>query len=171
MKTVIQTGVRFIFFLLVQVLILNHVEVGGGSLIMIYPLFVFLLPVEMNIFLLMTLAFALGISIDALSDTFGLHASSLVTMAYFRPILLKTFAPRDGYEQIPESNVHALGFYWFLRVFGILILIHHLWFFMLELFKLNDVVFALQKTAISAPMSFMICLLLQYLFIGKSKDT
>jgi hypothetical protein len=161
---------RFVGFFLIQVLILNQIEIGFGIQIMIYPLFILLLPVEMNVFTLMLVAFGLGIFIDSMSNTYGLHASSLLTMAYFRPVIFKLFAPRDGYDALLETNLFNMGNMWFLKTFGILILIHHFWFFLFEMFKLNELLFVLQKTGLSAVVSFLICILLQYLFIRKPKE-
>ncbi|NRA11485.1 MAG: hypothetical protein HRT57_05990 [Crocinitomicaceae bacterium] len=158
---------RFFLFFLVQVLVLNQIELGMGIQIMIYPLFILLLPVDMNVFSLMLVSFALGLCIDALSNTFGLHASSLLAVAYFRPIIFKLFAPRDGYDILFEPNIFTLGTVWFLKTFGLLIVIHHFWFFMLEMFKLNEIIFVLQKTGLSLVVSILICILLQYLFLRK----
>jgi hypothetical protein len=149
------------------VVVLNQVELGAGTLIMIYPLFIVLLPVDTNVFLLLILAFALGISIDAMSNTYGLHASSLVLLAYFRPIILQAFAPRDGYEIDLEPNVHVMGYRWFFRTFGVLLLIHHFWFFLIELFRFDEILYVLQKTVLSFPLSFALCVLLQFLIIRK----
>ncbi|MFT5777394.1 MAG: hypothetical protein ACI837_000326 [Crocinitomicaceae bacterium] len=171
MNDTIKHGARFVFFVLIQVLILNQVELGGGTQIMIYPLFVLLLPVDISVFALLLLSFALGISIDAMSNTYGLHASSLLIVAYLRPVIFKLFAPRDGYDQVPETNIHNMGYQWFIRCFGLLLLIHHTWFFMLELFKLDEIGYLIQKISFSLPMSFVICILLQYLFIRKPKES
>lgn len=161
---------RFFLFFLVQVLVLNQIELGMGIQIMIYPLFILLLPVDMSVFSLMLISFALGLSIDALSNTFGLHASSLLAVAYFRPMIYKLFAPRDGYDILMETNIFTLGTAWFIKTFGLLIIIHHFWFFMLEMFKLNEIVFVLQKTGLSVVVSTLICILLQYLFLRKKRS-
>ncbi len=161
----------FVFFVLVQVLILNNIELGAGTQIMIYPLFVLLLPVGMNVFLLLFLSFLLGLSIDAMSNTYGLHASALLVVAFVRPMIFKLTSPRDGYEQIYSANIYVMGVPWMVKTLGLLILIHHFWFFLLELFKLSEVLYLLQKTLLSLPMSFVICILLQYLFIKKPKAT
>ncbi|MCH2225179.1 MAG: hypothetical protein MK066_10460 [Crocinitomicaceae bacterium] len=171
MNTILSHGLRFGFFLLVQVLILNQIEIGVGTQLMIYPLFIALLPVEMNTFVSLSFAFTLGVSIDAMSNTYGLHTSSLLVFAYLKPIVYSAFAPRDGYDQVSETNIHEMGLSWFLRSFGLLLLIHHLWFFTLEMFKLNEILFVLQKTILSVIMSFIVCILLQYLFIRKPKET
>src|SRR3989338_8399820 len=83
--------------------------------------------------------------LDALSNTFGLHASSALIFAYFRPVIFKLFAPRDGYENTEESNIYTMGTRWFIYAFGLLLLIHHTWFFLIEIFKLNEILLLLRK--------------------------
>lgn len=170
MNAIVTHIVRFLFFVSIQVLVLNQLEIGLGIQLMVYPLYILLLPVEMNVFTLMLLAFALGLSVDSVSDTYGLHASSLLAFAFFRPTFFKMFAPRDGYDHLLETNIFNMGFSWFIRVFGILLLIHHFWFFTLEMFKWNEILMVLQKTILSTIVSFLICILLQYLFIRNKKD-
>jgi hypothetical protein len=169
MKGVLLHIIRFFFILLLQVLVLNQLEIGFGIQIFIYPLFIFLLPVEIGVFPLMFIAFVLGMGIDSMSDTYGLHSSSLLAFAYLRPAILKLFAPRDGYDALLETNVSNMGFNWFVKTFGLLLLIHHFWFFLLELFKINEILLVLQKTFISGTVSFLMCILLQYLFIRNNK--
>lgn len=168
MNQIVINIVRFFAFLIIQVLVLNQIEIGFGIQLMVYPLFILLLPVEMGILLLLLLAFTLGILIDAMSNTYGLHTSSLLVFAYFRPLIFKISAPRDGYDPLMETNLHTMGYKWFIKTFGTLLLIHHFWFFLLEMFKLNELGFVLQKTALSVVLSFLLCLLFQYLFMNKS---
>lgn len=165
MNLIIQIGLRFLLLLLLQVLVLNQIEIGFGIQLMIYPLFIVLLPVETGVFWLMGAAFTMGLIIDAMSNTFGLHTSSLLVVAYARPMIFKLFAPRDGYDPSISINLFTMGTSWFIRSYGILLLIHHFWFFMLEMFKLNEITFVLQKTLLSAPLSFVLAVILQYLFI------
>lgn len=167
--SIIQHIVRFILIFIIQVLILNQIEIGYGIQLMIYPLFIFLLPVEMNVFYLMLLAFGLGGFIDIFSNTFGMHASSLLFFAYFRPIIFKIFAPRDGYDLLLETNMFNMGRSWFLRSFGLLLIIHHFWFFLLDVFKFSQIVEILIQTGLSVALSFILCILFQYLFLRKPK--
>lgn len=170
MNIAIKIAIRFLLLTFIQVLVLNQIEVGFGIQFMIYPLFIFMLPVETNVILLLFAAFAQGFIIDAMSNTYGLHASSLLVFAYFRPIIFKIFAPRDGYDPLLETNLLSMGFGWFLRTFGLLLIMHHFWFFLLEMFKWNEIVFVLQKTGLSSLASFLMCVLLQYLFIRKRQE-
>jgi len=49
MNNIFSHIVRFVLLVLVQVFILNQLEIGWGILIMAYPLFIFLLPYELNL--------------------------------------------------------------------------------------------------------------------------
>ena len=170
MNEVVKHGLRFLFFLLVQVFVLNQIEIGYGVQIMIYPLFILLLPIEINIFVLLLLAFGLGMGIDSMSNTYGLHTSSLLAVAYLRPTIFNLFAPRDGYDPLVNTDMFSMGTFWFIKSFGLILLIHHLWFFMLEMFKLNEILFVLQKTAFSSVISFLFCVLIQFLIIKRVKE-
>ena len=170
MRAIVKYISRFVVLVLLQVLILNQLEVGWGIQLMVYPLFILLLPVELDVIYLMLIAFGMGMLIDSMSNTFGLHASALLTVAYLRPIIFRAFAPRDGYELNVETNIHEMGNSWFIQVFGILLLIHHFSFFMLEMFKLNEILFVLQKTGLSFVLSLILCILLQFLLIKKKSS-
>jgi hypothetical protein len=160
---------RFMILTLLQILILNNLEIGWGIQFMPYPLFLFLLPIEMGVIYTLLVAFGMGMLIDSLSNTYGLHTSALLAFAYLKPIIFRLFSPRDGYESSVENTISSLGIGWFLRVYGILLLIHHLWFFLMEIFKLNDLLFTLQKTGLSFFFSFLLSLILQFLLISKSR--
>lgn len=171
MQVFIIHTIRFVLFLFAQALLLNQLELGWGIHVMVYPLFILLLPYNLNIFLSMIISFALGLGIDSISNTYGLHASSALLLAYLRPSIFKLFEPRDGYESMQEFNIHEMSRSWLFSVFGIMLLVHHLWFFSLELFKFNEIGFILQKTALSVPSSMIVCLLIQYIFIRKPSSS
>lgn len=168
MTLVLRHIARFLVLGLLQVLIFNQIEIGWGVQFMPYPLFLFLLPLELGVVYSLLIAFGFGLFIDSLSDTYGLHTSALLVFAYLKPIIFKLFSPRDGYEASVERSYSTLGFGWFLRVYGLLLLVHHLWFFLLEIFKLNDILFTLQKTGLSLLSSFLLSMMLQFLLIRKS---
>lgn len=167
MRVFLLHTLRFVLFLFAQALLFNQLEVGLGIQAMIYPLFILLLPYNLNIFLSMLIAFALGAGIDSISDTYGLHTSSAVLIAYLRPSIFKLFEPRDGYENAQELNIYEMNSTWLLSVFGLMLLIHHLWFFTIELFKFNEIGFIIQKTVLSVPISLVLCILIQVIFVKK----
>ena len=160
---------RFLLFVALQVFVFNQLNISSYVHIMIAPLYVMLLPFDFSVFRLLIISFFLGALIDMLSNTFGLHASSLVLMAYIRPTVFTWFAPRDGYDPIKSPSIIEMPNKWFLLVFGILLSIHHLWFFAIESFSLSEILLILQKTFFSCLLSLLVCVILQPLFLNKAK--
>lgn len=167
MNQIVSISLRFFLLFFLQVLVLNNLEIDKGIYIMIYPFFILLLPFEMGVIPLMLISFVMGISIDMFSNTFGMHASAAVLVAYLRPLLFKAFAPRDGYDSVESAGIRVLGFQWFLATYGSLLVIHHLWFFILESLQLNDFLLILRKVALSVPLSFAFSLLVQFIFMRR----
>ena len=160
---------RFLIFVFLQVFIFNQLEITPYVHIMISPLYIVLLPFDISVIRLLFISFFLGLSLYALSNTFGLHASSLVLLAYLRPFIFRWFAPREGYDSIKTPSIFDMGNTWFVFTFGSLILFHHLWFFMMESFSPSEILLILQKTVPSALLSFIVCVILQTLLLKKSK--
>ncbi len=170
MNEIIKHSLRFVLLTIIQAFVLNQLEIGLGIQLLIYPLFVFLLPFELGLIPMLVLSFTMGIMIDSISNTYGLHASSLTLFAYLRPMIFKTFSPREGYDVLKEPNIFEMGNRWFIYTFGILLFIHHFWFFLLEMFRIDAIFFILQKTLLSLPISFAFCILIQMLVVNKPKS-
>src|ERR1051326_8640254 len=128
---------RFLFLVLFQVLILNHIQLSGYLNPFLYVLFILMLPFQTPDWLVLILAFALGLGIDMFSDTGGMHASASVFMAFCRKPVLKIISPREGYDINQQPTVQQFGFGWFFSYSGILVLIHHLFFFYTEAFHFS----------------------------------
>lgn len=169
MELIILPVLRFLGVFLLQVFVLNAIEPGFGIYIMIYPLFIAIMPFNYNIFSVLTISFILGFSIDIFSNTFGLHASAALTMAILRPTLYKYFSPRDGYDNLKQPTILDMGFRWHFMTFGSLLLIHHLWFFGLESFRIDEVFTLVKKTFLSGVITLVLCFALQYIFFKKEK--
>ena len=127
---------RFVFLVLLQGLILNEVNLWQGMAIpYLYILFLLMLPIETPRWLELIIGLILGLSIDMFTNTLGIHASACVLIAYIRPLYLKAIAPRDGYEFGQRPGIQDLGFSWFLKYAVVLIFIHHLWLFYVEVYS------------------------------------
>lgn len=162
--------VRFFVFTFLQALVFNQLNIGFGIHLMIQPLFIMLLPFELTVIPLMGIAFLMGILIDIFSNTFGLYASSLVLMAYLRPIVFKFYGPREGYDPLKEPTAHDMGSNWFALVYGMLLGLHTFWFFLLEIFELGRFGFILQKTILSGALSFLLALLMQSFILNRKQN-
>ena len=159
---------RLLLFLFLQSFIFNQLEISPSIHVIVAPLYLFLLPFDRSIISLLLIALILGVSIDATSNTFGLHTSSLLLFAYLRPVIFRVFSPRDGYDSLKTPSIFDMGNRWFISTFSILLLSHHLWFFTLEAFSLNETMLILQKTILSGVISFVVCVILQTIFIKRA---
>jgi len=166
MNDIVIQSIRLIGIILLQILIFGQIEVFGIHP-MVYPLFIFLLPFSIRIVSLLFIAFFSGLLIDIFSNTGGLHTSSLLIFALIRPLIFHIFRPRDGYEQFKEGSIYQLGNMWFFYCFGILIIFHHTWFFFLEVFKWDELLYAMKKIVLTLPVTYFSVILLQYLFIRR----
>lgn len=161
-KIYLRNIIRFAAVVLIQVLVFDNIELSGYINPYIYIIFIILLPFETPNWLLLTLAFLLGLSIDMFSMTYGMHASATVFAAFLRPFVLKNFSPRDGYEPGTFPRVAYYGFNWFAKYALILIFAHHFFLFFIEIFRISDVLFILSKTLLSGIVSAFFIIISQY---------
>lgn len=159
---------RFIALVLLQVLILKRINLGGDNFnyisILVYPLFILLLPLRTPRAAILLLAFVLGISVDIFYDSLGVHASAAVFMAYIRAFILAQLEPRGGYNPNYSPTKKRLGFAWFFRYAGFLMFFHLLFYFSVETFNFSQFTNVLLKTATSFVASMLIIVMLMFLF-------
>ncbi len=162
-SVVAQNIIRFILLFAIQIIVLNEIELHGFINPYIYPLFILLLPIEIPTWLLLLLAFGTGLTMDFFTSSLGLHAAACVLMAFARPAVLDFNRPRGGYETGDRPTIKSLGFRWFLIYAAVLIVIHHVWFFLLEVFSLIGVLSTVSRIVISSVISLLLMLAHQYL--------
>jgi len=159
--------VRFILLVLAQSLVLNNINFLGYINPYIYILFIILFPIKNNRMLFIFLSFLLGLSVDLFLDSGGVHAAACVTIAYVRPLILKfSFGMIYEHQTIKFSNTE---FGQRLTYFSIIIFIHHLLLFSLEIFNASNILLILKKTLFSGIFTILICLLITVLFSSKRK--
>lgn len=160
---------RFIILVLAQVLIVKNIELGTFINPFVYVMFILVLPFDTPAWVMLLLGFVLGITIDMFYDTPGLHAAATVFMAFCRPGVLKYFSPRDGYESSITPTMQYMGAPWFISYTGILVLLHHLVLFYLEVFKFSEFFFTLSKVLLSSIASIILIIVSQYLLYREKK--
>jgi hypothetical protein len=161
--------IRFALLVGIQVLIIKNIELGRFINPFIYVLFIIVLPFETPKWLLLFSAFAIGITIDMFYDTAGMHAAACVFIAYIRPGVLKLFSPRDGYEFGTQPTIQYLGIPWFLSYSAILIILHHLILFYIEVFRFSEFFSTLFRVIISSIFTILLVVISQYLFNRKKE--
>lgn len=159
---------RFIFLVLLQVLVLNNIQLNGYLNPFLYVLFILMLPFSTPKWLVILLSFILGITIDLFTNTGGIHAFSSVLMGFVRHPVLKLIAPREGYDVKHVPTLQEFGFSWFFSYAGILVLVHHTSYFFLEVFRLSSFFHTLSRVILSLFFSLTLIFISQF-FYSKRK--
>jgi hypothetical protein len=166
MNNIISANIaRFIILVLIQVLVLNNINFLGYINPYIYILFIILYPINNNRMLFIFLSFLLGLSVDLFLDSGGIHAAASVAIAYMRPVSLK-FAFGMAYEH-QTVKFSSTEFGQRFTYFSILIIIHHLILFSLEIFNISKILLILKKSLFSSIFTIILCLLITILFSRK----
>jgi len=149
--------------MLIQILILKQIHITWAGFdyihLYIYPLFIILLPIKTQRPLLLLIAFVTGLIVDMFYDSPGLHASTLVLVAYVRNYVLKFLEPRDGYNIDTTPSIKNFGFNWFIIYSSILVFINMLWYFSIEAFSFQYLPDIILKTIFSFIFSEIIIIL------------
>lgn len=168
MNSVIASNtIRFVVLLLVQVILCNNINFLGYINPYIYILFIFLFPIRENRLVLLLVSFLLGMLIDMFSDSGGVHAAAAVSLAYARPILLKTsFGMLYEHQSIKFNNTDLGSL---ITYVGIGTLIHHFVLFSLEIFNISSILLILKKTLFSSIFTIILSILIIILFSRNKK--
>ncbi len=161
---ILKNTLRFVFLVLFQVLILNNIQLSGYLNPFMYVLFILMLPFQTPKWLVLVLAFILGISVDMFSDTGGIHAAACVFMAFLRDPILRLISPREGYDTVHQPTVQQFGFGWFFSYGGMLIFAHHTCLFYLETFHFADFFSTLSRVILSSIFSLLHIFVSQFFF-------
>lgn len=124
--------VYFFLYLFAQVLLFKKLVLFETSFCFLYVAFILLLPVETGSPLLMLIAFLLGFGVDIFYDSLGLHALSLVAVAYLRNYWLNAITPQGGYDAGSSPGLAIYGLQWFLVYTLPLVFVHLVLLFFIE---------------------------------------
>lgn len=166
-NSVLRFSLIFVLLILLQVLLFNNIEFSGYVNPYVYIMFILLLPFEIPSWLLLVISFLTGLIIDFFCGSLGMHTSATVLAGFARPYVLRLIAPRDGYEPGSDPSMFVYGFGWFLIYSVLIVLIHHLVLFYLEVFRFADFFRTLLRVLLSSLFSVSFILLLEYARRGK----
>jgi len=159
---------RFIALVAIQGLVFQNVGSGWEGFrylhVIVFPIFILLLPLRTPRVMVLGLGFLIGLTVDAFYSTPGVHASAAVFTAFARPIVLKSLEPRAGYNVNYSPTAARFGKGWFLRYSSILMFLHLLFYFSVEAFTFVYIVDILLKTMVSFVTSMIFVVIYQTLF-------
>lgn len=165
-------AVRFVLLWVLQVFILQQVYWGWGGVVylqvFLYPLFLLLLPIATPRVLVILLGFLMGIAVDWLYESPGMHASALVFTAYMRGLVFRILEPREGYNIKSTPTKKSLGDAWFFQYAALMLAFHLFFYFAVEAFTLVYFSSIMLKTVFSWFASLFFMMVAVYLFNPES---
>jgi len=167
-KTALQI-IRFIVLVLFQVLVINHIRLGGYVHPYIYLIFIMLLPFNTPKWQLLVLGFLLGLTIDLFTGTPGLHAGATTLMTFCRPSIIKLVSGNQKFENVQEPNLRQLDGIWIFRYVLCMVLVHHFALFFLESFSVYLIGQVLLRILLSVPVSIFLIMMILYIFKTEKK--
>jgi rod shape-determining protein MreD len=164
---VIRNTIRFFILIFLQVFIMKNISLGAYLVPMPYVIFLLMLPMNTPAILVLVLAFISGLSVDFFYDSQGIHAAACLVLGFTRKYMLRFLAPREGYEVTMKPTVQSMGIGWFLYYSIPMIFIHHLLFFFLEEFGLDNTAVTFVKAISSSAITLLFVYIFQFLFYRK----
>ena len=155
-----------ILLALAQVFVFNHINFLGSYQPYIYVVFVLFYPPYQSRYLLILLAFLLGLSIDILEYSGGIHAFALTLIAFYRNLIIKLLAGKVNFE-MEYFNFNSFSFSQWIFYLAILIIFHHSILLLLENFKFTGILTVLTNALISAGITFIFVFIYKILFKNK----
>ena len=158
-------GSLFFFLLFLQVFILNNILFLGINPYL-YISFVFLYPINKNRFPFLLLTFFLGLGVDFFSNSGGIHAFSILIIAYIRLFFIQRMFKKTD-QDYPFFNLKLEPFGKVVNYIGILTLIHHFVFFAFANFGFTNFISVIANTIYSSIFTIILYFLGTFIFEKK----
>ena len=164
---IIRFTLIFVLLIALQLLLFNNIQFSGYVNPYVYIMFILLLPVNISSWFILIISFITGLTVDLFTGIPGMHTSATLLAGFVRPFVLRILSPRDGYEASSDPSMFIYGFKWFFIYTLVIVLVHHLALFYLEVFRLTDFFRTFLRVMLSSFFSLSFILLLEYIRKGK----
>ena len=170
MNNILKNSIRFVLFLLIQVIILNEIP-PLHLYITPYLYFTFLLwlPFGTNRITLTIIGFILGFCLDLFTNTPGLHTAAGSLMGYVRPSILNLLLAQETSEEInKEPSSGTMGWGPYAVYVLILTFIHHFYLVLLEWLQFGNFTYFIGKVFATSLLSVLLVFVVE-LVMNRSK--
>lgn len=168
-KSILQFTLLFIVLILAQVLVFNRIYLFDTAFPLAFIYFIIKLPVTLGSISVMTLSFALGLTVDIFSDTAGMNALACTILAAVRTPILRLYVPREEDLTNPEPSIKSLGVSAFTKYALSISLAYCLLFFFIESFTIAHFTRLITRALGSSILTFIIILCIDYLTNQRSE--
>lgn len=161
----IQLFLRTVVILFLQIVIFNKLQLAGVCHPYVYVLLLICLPV-MPRWTELLVGFGLGVMMDIICSSPGIHTAACVLVSWLRPILLEYYL-QDAERVTGEVVAASVGNSVFVRLSLWLTVLHHLVVFSLDTWSLSQWYWVLLQVVVSAAIS-LLCILLYGFLLRRS---
>jgi hypothetical protein len=163
--------VRFVFFILIQVYVLNKIpHLHRFISPYLYYLFILWLPFSVSRQWLLVIGFLTGLTLDYFMMTPGLHAAACLLTAYARPFLINILTPRDSSEfNYREPSPQAMQWTPYAIYVFVLTVLHHAYMVFLEWLSFGSFLDFLIRIVTTTGISLLLIFTTELLFPRKLK--
>jgi rod shape-determining protein MreD len=157
-KEIIRFACLFVFLVLCQVVVFNHICLFGVAIPLVFIYFIIKLPITIGINRMMTLAFLIGLVVDVFSNTQGMNALACTVLSVLRSSCLKLYLSRQDDLSNPVPSIRTLGLAVFMKYALTMSAVYCFLFFVIEAFSFFDILQLLMRVVFSALLTFVIIL-------------
>ena len=126
-----------VLLLIVQVLILNHINFGGYATSFLYIWLILKLPNDMSRGLVISIGFFAGLIVDLFSNTPGMHALATTVLAYMKEPMMALYIPREDMKT-GVASIKLMGLGAFSRFMITCVLLYCSLLYIIEAFSFFD---------------------------------
>ncbi len=159
----IKLALLYVLITAAQILVFNNLQLSSYLNTYIYLAIIMALPFGMSKGVAMTIAFAVGITIDLFCDTPGMHAAACVLVAFMRPRILKLIATSSEYRPDAMPGLRSYGLQWYVKYSVMMIVLHHTALLFIENF--DHIMFwaTALRIVLSSASTFIFLIIIQFM--------
>lgn len=160
---------RFLLLVLLQVLMLNHVYLGGYVMPMLYVLFIIMLPTNTPRISMLLIAFGTGFVVDMMNNVLGFHALACTVVAMVRILFADRILTRNEPVVVNTPGIFSVTPQYFISYLLLLLFTFYLVFFTLDMFGCHHFGEILLATLCSTVVTALLTILYQLIFNKKER--
>jgi hypothetical protein len=152
--------------------VLNNIDLDFLNYLLspvVYIAYIITFPNNYSKYVLLIVAFILGLTVDMFLNTYGINASACLLMAYSRVFMVKQLEAQNTFDESFDLTIHTIERISYIKYVTVLTFIFFLWLFILEEFSFSYILVILFKTIVSTIFSVLLILIGQYLLFKKQK--
>ena len=168
-KTILNYILIYIARVIAQVVLFNNLVLFHSAIALVFLYLLVELPQALTPNRLMTIGFALGLTIDIFQDTPGLNALTCTLVAALRPKIFHLYVPHDEDYGTRRLTARTLGTSTYLKYMMTMVLIYCVIYFCVEALNYADVNRLALRIVASTAFTFIVLFALDSLTIKKNE--